>query len=104
MKAPTDCLNTGWGPSVWGRVLGQQMETVTGPSPIRAPPPVAGFQSGIDLWRGEWLPGHRDAAGIYVGYANANVDVTGRVTNEARPTLLRHTGGLNLDAWSGAAY
>ena len=46
-----------------------------------------------------------DAAGIYVGYANANVDVSGLVTNEAATGyVLRHTGGLNLDAWSGAAY
>jgi outer membrane autotransporter protein len=66
---------------------------------------LLGFQSGIDLWRGEWLPGHRDAAGIYVGYANANVDVNGLVTNEAATNyVLRRTGGLNLDAWSGAAY
>ena len=66
---------------------------------------MLGFQSGIDLWRGEWLPGHRDAAGIYFAYANANVDVTGRVTNEAATNyVLRRTGGLNLDAWSGAAY
>ena len=105
-KAPTDCLNTGWGPSVWGRVLGQQIDNHYGAfADPRASGQLLGFQSGIDLWRGEWLPGHRDAAGIYVGYANANVDVTGLVTNEAATGyVLRHTGGLNLDAWSGAAY
>jgi hypothetical protein len=51
------------------------------------------------------MPGHRDAAGIYVGYANANVDVNGLVTNEAATAyVLRKTGSLNLDAWSGGAY
>jgi outer membrane autotransporter protein len=105
-KAPTDCLNTGWGPSVWGRVLGQQIDNHYGAfADPRASGQLLGFQSGIDLWRGEWLPGHRDAAGIYVGFANANVDVSGLVTNEAATGyVLRHTGGLNLDAWSGGAY
>ena len=105
-KAPTDCLNAGWGPSVWGRVLGQQIDNhYRAFADPRASGQLLGFQSGIDLWRGEWLPGHRDAAGIYVGYANANVDVSGLVTNEAATGyVLRHTGGLNLDAWSGAAY
>ena len=106
VKAPTDCLNAGWGPSVWGRVLGQQIDNHYGAfADPRASGQLLGFQSGIDIWRGEWLPGHRDAAGIYVGYANANVDVTGLVTNDsATGYVLRHTGGLNLDAWSGAAY
>ena len=36
------------------------------------------------------------------GYANANVDVNGLVTNAAATSyVLRKTGGLNLDAWSG---
>jgi outer membrane autotransporter protein len=106
MKAPADCLNPGWGPSVWGRVLGQQIDNhYRAFADPRASGQLLGFQSGIDLWRGEWIPGHRDAAGIYVGYANANVDVNGLVTNEAATNyVLRHTGGLNLDAWSGAAY
>ncbi len=106
VKAPTDCLNAGWGPSVWGRVLGQQINNHYGAfADPRASGQVLGFQSGIDLWHGEWIPGHRDAAGIYFGYANANVDVTGLVTNEAATAyVLRHTGNLNLDAWSGGAY
>jgi outer membrane autotransporter protein len=105
-KASTDCLNTGWGPSVWGRVLGQQIDNrYRAFADPRASGQLLGFQSGIDLWRGEWMPGHRDAAGVYVAYANANVDVTGRVTNEAlNGYVLRKTGTLNLDAWSGAAY
>ncbi|MET0707096.1 MAG: autotransporter outer membrane beta-barrel domain-containing protein [Tardiphaga sp.] len=105
-KAPTDCLNPGWSPSAWGRIIGQQIDNhYRAFADPRATGQLLGFQSGIDLWRGEWLPGHRDAAGIYFAYANANVDVTGRVTNEAATNyVLRRTGGLNLDAWSGAAY
>ena len=105
-KAPTDCLNAGWSPSAWGRVIGQQIDNrYRAFADPRASGQLLGFQSGIDLWRGEWMPGHRDAAGIYFAYANANVDVTGRVTNEAATNyVLRRTGGLNLDAWSGAAY
>jgi len=105
-KASTDCLNAGWGPSAWGRVLGQQIDNhYRAFADPRASGQLLGFQSGIDLWRGEWIPGHRDAAGIYVGYANANVDVNGLVTNEAvTGYVLRHTGSLNLDAWSGGAY
>lgn len=106
VKAPTDCLDAGRGPSVWGRVLGQQIDNrYRAFADPRASGQLLGFQSGIDLWRGEWMPGHRDAAGIYVGYANANVDVSGLVTNEAATGyVLRKTGSLNLDAWSGGAY
>ena len=106
VKAPTDCVNAGWGPSVWGRVLGQQIDNHYGAfADPRASGQLLGFQSGIDLWRGEWIPGHRDAAGIYFAYANANIDVNGLVTNEAATGyVLRKTGSLNLDAWSGGAY
>jgi T5SS/PEP-CTERM-associated repeat protein/autotransporter-associated beta strand protein len=106
VKAPSDCLDAGWGPAAWGRVLGQQIDNhYTAFADPRASGQLLGFQSGIDLWRGEWMPGHRDAAGIYVAYANANVDVNGLVTNEAATGyVLRKTGSLNLNAWSGAAY
>ncbi|PSO15814.1 autotransporter outer membrane beta-barrel domain-containing protein [Bradyrhizobium sp. MOS002] len=106
VKAPTDCRSAGWAPSVWGRVLGQQIDNhYRAFADPRASGQLLGFQSGIDLWRGEWMPGHRDAAGIYGGYANANVNVSGLVTNEAATGyVLRHTGGLNLNAWSGGAY
>jgi outer membrane autotransporter protein len=105
-KAPVkplpDCPYIGW----WGRVLGQQIDNhYRAFADPRASGQLLGFQSGIDLWRGEWIPGHRDVAGIYVGYANAGVDVNGLVTNEAATAyVLRKTGSLNLDAWSGAAY
>ena len=106
VKAPIDCVNAGWGPSVWGRVLGQQIDNhYTAFADPRASGQLLGFQSGIDLWRGESMSGHRDAAGIYFAYANANVDVNGLVTNEAATGyVLRKTGSLNLDAWSEGAY
>jgi outer membrane autotransporter protein len=107
VKAPTDCPYAGgWGPSAWGRVLGQQIDNhYRAFADPRASGQLLGFQTGIDLLRGAWLPGHRDAAGIYFAYANANVDVTGLVTNEAATGYaLRKTGSLNLDAWSGGAY
>jgi outer membrane autotransporter protein len=105
-KAQADCLDAGWGPSVWGRVLGQQIDNhYRAFADPRASGELLGFQSGIDLWHGEWMPGHRDAAGLYVGYANANVDVSGLVTNAAATGyVLSKTGNLNLDAWSGGAY
>ena len=101
-NAPTDCLYAGW----WGRVLGQQIDNHYGAfADPRASGQLLGFQSGIDLWRGEWIPGHRDVAGAYFAYANAGVDVNGLVTNEAATGyVLRKTGSLNLDAWSGGAY
>jgi outer membrane autotransporter protein len=106
VKPPADCLDAGRGPSTWGRVLGQHIDNhYTAFADPRASGQLLGFQSGIDLWHGEWMPRHRDAAGIYVGYANANLDVSGLVTNEAAiGYVLRHTGSLNLDAWSGGAY
>ena len=106
VKALPDCPSVGWGPSAWGRVLGQQIDNhYRAFADPRASGQLLGFQSGIDLWHGEWLPGHRDTAGIYFAYANADVGVNGLVTNEAATAyVLRKTGSLNLDAWSGAAY
>jgi outer membrane autotransporter protein len=99
---PADCLASGW----WGRVLGQQINNrYTAFADPRASGQLLGFQSGIDLWRSEWMPGHRDAAGIYFGYANAGVDVSGLVTNAAvNGYVLSKTGSLSLEAWSGGAY
>ena len=85
-----NCLDTDW----WGRTLGQQINNhYTAFADPRASGQLLGFQSGIDLWRGEWIPGHRDAAGIYFAYVNAGVDVTGLVTNETvSGYVLRKTG------------
>ena len=72
----------------------------------RADGRIAGFQAGFDVVRGDSLiPGHRDYAGIFVGYGNANVDVRGLVTNAAATSyVLQHAGSLNLNAQSGGVY
>jgi len=98
--------NAGWGPSAWGRIVGQDIdnryEAFADP---RASGELLGLQSGFDLWRGASMPGHRDAAGVYVAYVKAEVDAKGLVTNEtATAYVLRRTGDLDLDAWSGGAY
>jgi len=96
----------GWARSGWARGFGEQINNrYRAFADPRTDGHLAGFQSGIDLMRGEWLPGHRDVAGVYFAYANANVDVTGLVTNEAATNyVLRKTGSLNLNGWSGGAY
>jgi len=106
-KAPIDCGVDGWRPAVWGRVFGQQIDNhYQAFADTRVDGQVAGFQAGFDLLRSDSLiPGHKDYAGLFVGYGNANMDVTGLVTNAAATGyVLQHTGSLNLDAWSGGAY
>lgn len=92
--------------SAWGRAFGGQInDHYRAFADPRTDGYLGGLQSGIDLLRGEWLPGHRDVAGIYFAFANANVDVTGLVTNEAATNYaLRKTGSVNLNGWSGGAY
>ncbi|MBB5510050.1 outer membrane autotransporter protein [Paraburkholderia sp. JPY681] len=92
--------------SAWGRVFGQQVDnryqTYTD---ARAHGQVIGVQAGLDLWRGSFLPGHHDVAGVYFAYGNGNVDVDGLVTNaDATAYVLSHTGKVNLNAYSGGAY
>jgi outer membrane autotransporter protein len=97
---------SGQGWSAWARGFGQQIDNrYRAFAAPRADGRLVGFQSGFDLWRGEWLPGHRDTAGVYFAYANADVDVSGLVTNgTATNYVLRRTGSVNLNAWSGGAY
>src|SRR5262249_51231380 len=70
----------GWGRSGWMRLIGQQIanryQTFTD---ARASGRLLGFQAGVDVWRGSFMPGHRDAAGVYFAYGNSNVDVDGLV-------------------------
>jgi hypothetical protein len=63
-EAPTDCLNRLGTPGSWASRTTKRYRAFADP---RASGQLLGFQTGIDLWRGEWLPGHRDAAGVYVG-------------------------------------
>ena len=107
-KAPvTDCGTDGWRPAAWGRLFGQQIDNrYQAFADPRASGQTAGFQSGIDLLRSDGLiAGHKDYAGVYFAYGNANVDVSGLVTNAAATAfVLQHTGHLNLNAYSGGAY
>jgi len=106
-KAPTDCGADGWRPAVWGRLFGQQIDNrYQAFADPRADGQIAGLQAGVDLLRSDSLiPGHADYAGFYAAYGNANVDVSGLVTNAAATAfVLQHTGSLNLNAYSGGAY
>jgi len=106
-KAPVDCGAYGWHPAVWGRLFGQQIDNhYQAFADPRADGQIAGLQAGVDVLRNDNLfAGHRDYAGFYAAYGNANVDVTGLVTNAAATGyVLQHTGHLNLDAYSGGVY
>ena len=91
------------GPSVWGRVIGEQIDNhYRAFADPRASGQLLGFQSDIDLGEANGRRVIATPGASTVGYANANVDVSGLVTNEAATGyVLRHTGGLDLDAWSG---
>jgi outer membrane autotransporter protein len=90
----------------WARFYGQQIDNrYQAFADSRASGWLGGFQGGLDLWRGSLLPGHRDAAGIYLAYGHADVGVNGLVTNpSATGYMLTHTGTLNLDAYSAGGY
>jgi outer membrane autotransporter protein len=96
----------GWGRSDWARFFGQQID---GHYQAFADPRtdgwLAGFQGGIDLWRGSTISGHRDAAGVYLAYTQASADVTGLVTNSAASGyVLTHTGTDDIEAYSAGGY
>ncbi|WP_407150016.1 autotransporter outer membrane beta-barrel domain-containing protein [Bradyrhizobium sp. ORS 86] len=93
-------------PAVWGRLFGQQINNhYQAFADPRATGQVAGIQTGIDVWRGSLIPGHRDTVGVYFAYGNGNVSVDGLVTNAAATAyILQHTGSLNLNAYSFGGY
>jgi outer membrane autotransporter protein len=96
----------GWTRSAWGRVIGQQIDNrYQAFADPRASGQLIGMQAGLDLWRGSTYPGHRDAAGLYFAYGNADVDVDGLVTNAALTGYqLTRTGTLSLNAYSLGGY
>jgi outer membrane autotransporter protein len=96
----------GWGQSGWARFFGEQVdkrfESFAEPS---AKGREIGVQAGFDIWRGSFIPGHHDAAGVYFAYGNGAVDASGLVTNPAATGyVFSKTGNLNLQAYSGGAY
>lgn len=95
-----------WVRSDWARVFGQQ---INGHYQAFADPRtdgwLAGFQGGIDLWRGSIIPGHRDSAGLYFAYTQARAEVTGLVTNPAATGyMLTQTGTNDIQAYSAGGY
>jgi outer membrane autotransporter protein len=96
----------GWGRSGWARFFGQQIDnryqSYVAPS---ATGRLFGVQAGFDVWRGSFIPGHRDAAGFYFAYGNSAMDVNGLVTNATGTAYVpTRTGTVNLYAYSGGAY
>ncbi len=90
----------------WARFFGQgidnRYEAFADP---RASGWMGGFQGGVDLWRGSLLPGHRDAAGVYLAFANSNINVQGLVTNAAATNYVQtRTGTLGLNGYSAGGY
>jgi len=96
----------GWATSAWARVFGQEINNrYRSYADPRTDGRVLGAQAGFDLWQGSMEEGHRDAAGVYLAYANTQVDVKGLVTNvEAADYELVRAGRVNLDAVSGGGY
>ena len=66
---------------------------------------MGGFQGGVDLLRTSFWPGHRDVAGVYVAFANSDIDAHGLVTNAAATAnVLTHTGTVGLNGYSAGGY
>ncbi|WP_069266258.1 autotransporter outer membrane beta-barrel domain-containing protein [Paraburkholderia nodosa] len=97
---------SGWASSAWGRVFGGQIDNhYEAYADPRASGGVGGLQTGLDVWRGSFLPGHRDAAGVYFAYGYGSADVDGLVTNAATTGyVLEHTGSMHLNAYTGGGY
>ena len=96
----------GWVRPTGARSSASRSTTAIRRSPIRGRVAgLGGFQGGLDLWRGSFLPGHRDAAGVYFGlWPTATSEVNGLVTNAAATGyVLTDTGTLNLNAYSTGA-
>jgi outer membrane autotransporter protein len=96
----------GWGRSGWARFFGQQIDnryqSFVEPSTTGR---LFGVQAGFDIWRGSFIPGHRDATGVYFAYGNTAMDVNGLVTNAAGTGYVSaRTGTLDLYGYSGGAY
>ena len=98
--------SAGWSRADWGRFFGEQIDNrYQAFADPRASGWMGGFQGGLDLWRGSFLPGHRDAAGVYFAYGHSDLGVNGLVTNSAASGyVLTHTGTVNLNAYSTGAY
>ncbi len=103
--------NGGTGPvgpvqSAWGRFFGEQIDnSYQAFAAPNANGHIFGFQAGLDLWRGSFIPEQRDAAGLYFAYGGADLDVNGLVTNAAATAYVRSAvGTLSLNGYSVGGY
>jgi len=103
--------NAGTGPqglaqSAWGRFFGEQIDnSYRAFAAPNADGRIFGLQAGLDLLRFSSLPDHRDAMGLYFAYGNANLDVSGLVTNAAATGFVRSRAGtLGLNGYSVGGY
>jgi outer membrane autotransporter protein len=102
--------NTGEGTGIarsdWARFFGQGIDNRY--QAFAAPGAsgwMGGFQGGVDLLRTSFLPGHRDVAGVYLGFANSDINVNGLVTNAAATGYVQtKTGTLGLSGYSAGGY
>jgi outer membrane autotransporter protein len=104
--ANTGGEGTGVTRSDWARFFGQGIDNhYQAFADPRATGWMGGFQGGVDLLRSSFLPGHRDVAGVYIAFANSDIDVHGLVTNAAATGYVQtHTGTLGLNGYSAGGY
>ena len=104
--ANTGGEGSGLARSDWARFFGQGIDnSYQAFADPRASGWMGGFQGGVDLWRVSLLPGHRDVAGVYVAFANSDINVNGLVTNAAATGYVQtRTGTLGLNSYSAGGY
>ena len=104
--ANTGGEGSGLARSDWARFFGQGIDnSYQALADPRASGWMGGFQGGVDLLRTSFLPGHRDVAGVYIAFANSDIDVHGLVTNAAATANVQsRTGTLGLNSYSAGGY
>jgi outer membrane autotransporter protein len=92
--------------SDWARFFGQGIDnSYQAFADPRASGWMGGFQGGVDLWRVSLLPGHRDVAGVYIAFANSDINVNGLVTNAAATGYVQSRAGtVGLNSYSAGGY
>jgi outer membrane autotransporter protein len=104
--ANTGGEGSGLARSDWARFFGQGIDnSYQAFADPRASGWTGGFQGGVDLLRSSFLPGHRDVAGVYLAFANSDINVNGLVTNAAATGYVQsHTGTVGLNGYSAGGY
>jgi outer membrane autotransporter protein len=92
--------------SDWARFFGQGINnSYQAFADPRASGWMGGFQGGVDLLRTSFWPGHRDVAGVYLAFANSDINVNGLVTNAAATGYVQtKTGTVGLNGYSAGGY